>query len=273
MANLLQQYGIKEVADVQFYDLETKKLVLYLDTLKVSTIEQTAEQAEARGGKGNPPLIIWDYGKEITLNIEDALYSPQSMALMFGSKPDDVKVTQGENVLITKVQKYVVPEDNYSGVSISSALNLPTGASIISYYVQGDNANKLTDSSTPPTKLSKGEVVYVQYTIPGKGQTQIEINANTFPGTYRIIGDTYARNASTGVATYYQFEIPKAKMNAEQTITLEAEGDPTVFNMSLRVLRGDDGAMMKLRQYDASINGGDASVMQLSDSDNPGGLG
>ena len=29
-------------------------------TLKVSTIEQTAEQAEARGGKGNAPLIIWD---------------------------------------------------------------------------------------------------------------------------------------------------------------------------------------------------------------------
>lgn len=29
-------------------------------TLKVSTIEQTADEAEARGGKGNPPLIIWD---------------------------------------------------------------------------------------------------------------------------------------------------------------------------------------------------------------------
>lgn len=34
--------------------------VLYLDTLKVSTIEQTAEEAEARGGKGNPPIIVWD---------------------------------------------------------------------------------------------------------------------------------------------------------------------------------------------------------------------
>lgn len=34
--------------------------VLYLDTLKVSTIEQTAETADARGGKGNPKLITWD---------------------------------------------------------------------------------------------------------------------------------------------------------------------------------------------------------------------
>lgn len=36
------------------------KPVLFLDTLKVSTIEQTAEQVDARGGKGNPKLITWD---------------------------------------------------------------------------------------------------------------------------------------------------------------------------------------------------------------------
>lgn len=68
MASILDRYGIKEVADVTFYKIVTDDNgnavpgapVLYLDTLKVSTIEQTAEQAEARGGKGNPPLIIWD---------------------------------------------------------------------------------------------------------------------------------------------------------------------------------------------------------------------
>ena len=85
---LLEKYGIKEVADVVFYEINadgTKgKPVLFLDTLKISTIEQTADQAEARGGKGNSPLIIWDYGKELNVNIEDALYSPQSMSVMFG---------------------------------------------------------------------------------------------------------------------------------------------------------------------------------------------
>lgn len=64
MANILEKYGIKEVADVTFYTVDDSGKkgapVLYLDTLKVSTIEQTAEEAEARGGKGNAPLIIWD---------------------------------------------------------------------------------------------------------------------------------------------------------------------------------------------------------------------
>lgn len=64
MASILDRYGIKEVADVTFYDLDENGAptnpVLYLDTLKVSTIEQTGEQSDATGGKGNAPLIIWD---------------------------------------------------------------------------------------------------------------------------------------------------------------------------------------------------------------------
>lgn len=65
MASILDRYGIKEVADVTFYQIDKTSgmptvPVLYLDTLKVSTIEQTAETSEARGGKGNPALIMWD---------------------------------------------------------------------------------------------------------------------------------------------------------------------------------------------------------------------
>lgn len=64
MASILDRYGIKEVADVTFYELDSNGVpsnpALYLDTLKVSTIEQTAENTSARGGKGNPELIMWD---------------------------------------------------------------------------------------------------------------------------------------------------------------------------------------------------------------------
>ena len=58
--DILARYGIKEVADVTFYKIcdgkdgkkkgEPTVPVLYLDTLKVSTIEQTAENTSARGG-------------------------------------------------------------------------------------------------------------------------------------------------------------------------------------------------------------------------------
>ena len=92
--NLFQKYGIKEVADVVFYsinnigDEELYTPVLYLDTLKVSTLEKSAEKVSAQGGKGNKKLITWNFGKNITLNLEDALFTPASMSLMWGGKLD-----------------------------------------------------------------------------------------------------------------------------------------------------------------------------------------
>ena len=65
--NPFEKLGMKEVADVQFIPFKQMPdagitagdVVLFLDTLKVSTIDITAEEAEARGGgEGNPALIL-----------------------------------------------------------------------------------------------------------------------------------------------------------------------------------------------------------------------
>lgn len=63
MASILDMYGIKEVADVVISRIDGNNKytpVLYLDTLKVSTIEETASSTDATGGKGNAKLISWD---------------------------------------------------------------------------------------------------------------------------------------------------------------------------------------------------------------------
>ena len=176
-ATFTKKFGIKEVADVGFYNVGDITVngttitakndpVLKFDTLKVSTIEMTAESSEARGGKGNPALISWDYGREITVNLEDALLSMDTLSHLF------------------------------EGVA---------------------NADDV-----------------------------ITINANKFPGTYAIVGVTYARDED-GKDNLFYFYIPKAKIQSETTLTMEAEGDPTVFNMSLKVLRGNAaGDMMQL---------------------------
>ena len=77
-------YGLKEVADVYFFPVGTtisvdttatsaSKLLdvvtassdpsFIFDTLKVSNIEVSSEDNSANGGKGNPELINWSYGK------------------------------------------------------------------------------------------------------------------------------------------------------------------------------------------------------------------
>jgi hypothetical protein len=93
LMGLFEQYGIKEVADVTIYSIHKKTdgsgelyyvPALYLDTLKVSTVEKTAESVWAQGGLGNSKLICWDYGKEINLTLEDALCTPASLSLCWG---------------------------------------------------------------------------------------------------------------------------------------------------------------------------------------------
>lgn len=182
MANELTRFGIKEVADVSFYEvldgadasaeaalakIADAEPVISFDTLKVSNIESTAETSEARGGKGNAALISWDYGREVTVTLEDALMSMESLALLF------------------------------------------------------ENSAKNSDGS-------------------------ITINANKFPGTYTVVGTTFARNESDGKDHLFKFVIPKAKIQSETTLTMEAEGDPSVLGMTLKVLRCKNGDMVEL---------------------------
>lgn len=246
MASILDKYGIKEVADVVFYEINADGThgapVLYLDTLKVSTIEQTAQQAEARGGKGNPALIAWDYGKEITVTLTDALFSAKSMAIMFSG---------GSNVFSddTAIPKTIIVDgkdkNNLPATTMPDGSVIPTPKSGTWYTEDGTEINVAS--------VTTGNKYFYKYTIKPDTKRIINISANAFPGTYYVTGDTYARSQQTGKDEFFQFIIQKAKVQSENTITLEAEGDPSTFSMNLKVLRPDDGKMMQLVQY--SING------------------
>ena len=98
-------------------------------------------------------------------------------------------------------------------------------------------------------KLYIGQKVFITYQAAATTKT-ITVSGDTFPGTYYVVGDTYARSDVDGSDQFFQFIIPKAKVTSENTITLEAEGDPSVFSMNLTVLRPESGDMMKLVQYD-----------------------
>ncbi len=254
MANLFDRYGIKEVADVTFYKIndneEMGAPVLYLDTLKVSTIEQTAENAEARGGKGNAALISWDFGKEITVTLEDALYSPKSLALIYGDEnatPDVLTKEQGKNLIKKTLWRKTAGALTINGKIVTAMLN---GKQVklegCAFYAA--DGEPLAEG-TVTNESANWEYVTGSMDVAA-GALKIDVSANTFPGVYYVTGDTYARNEATGKDEFFQFIIPKAKVMSESnTITMEAEGDPTVFTMNLKVLRPRDGVMMKLVQY------------------------
>lgn len=253
MANIFEQFGIKEVADVHFEALEDEgttkagDVVLFLDTLKVSTAETTAEQSEARGGKGNPSLIIWDFGREITVSLQDALMSMASQKLMNGAKLiNDAEATVRINERITIGE----------GTSVTLKATPAEGTKV--RYINFTKGTSGTSTGTFTTKtftfeaseMAKGDIVQLFYdTKIASGAVTVVINASTFPGTYKVYGDTFIRNQN-GKDFPYQFVINRAKVSSNTTLTLEAEGDPSVFDMDIRVLRDAQGNMISYTRYE-----------------------
>lgn len=411
--NIFEQYGIKEVADVTLYAIELDENdeeiyipVLYLDTLKISSVEQTAEQTSARGGLGNPHLIAWDYGKEITVNLEDALYTPASMSMLWGGKYASKSVElwgvfdahkekfSWAKAILKDFSNFSIEESQIKGtiykwtvnliiMSLDGQLRHEKNNVEISYYPKyGRNYwsfNKPVDFEDGSFTLSEGKNLFVNvpqeliYQIkhgiegvkfldrmekcvatrnfvidtdtnikhgnyrylkkydktalavfidpttmqpyepnldffirkdgsryPEEGfkklrlikqnevyykwtrsvapphmslGNRIIVDAEHFPGIYRLVGETYSRNRDTHEDERFQFEIPLCKMGPENSFTLEAAGDPTVFKMTLQVLRKEDGTMMKLTQYNveqAKYGGqtsGSTTVIPVDDPD------
>ena len=259
MASILDRYGIKEVADITFYELGESGLptypVLYIDTAKTSTIEQTAEQTDARGGKGNPILISWDFNKEINVTLEDALFSVKSMAIMFGN--GTAKAYTGDSAYIMKTEQFIAHGDGGADATAAEARGWnPVYTAPDGHTYTKQNPKFFTADSEVVTAFADGQAYFCSFDLLVAGSV-IEISANSFPGTYYVTGDTFARSETTGEDEFFQFIIPRAKVQSENTITLEAEGDPSVFNMNLRVLRPADGIMMKLVKYELYGEGGD----------------
>lgn len=275
--NIFEKFGLKEVANVYFEALSAEKengieigdIVLFLDTLKVSTIETTAESVDARGGWGNPKLITWDYGKEITLSLEDALLSLESARVMLGGKIK--RPAEGQEVEVRYTAEVIAGEggaislENLQNPSTKSAyadedkpasdggrfINMTQGYR--GKFTVNEKQATLT-ANDGAAEAAAGDVIRLFWSVKkaGKGgneAVEITISPNTFPGTYRIVGDTFMRSEKDGKDYPFQFIINKAKVMSEVTITLGAEGDPSTFNMTINVLRSGSDEMMKLVRY------------------------
>ena len=268
MASILDKYGIKEVADVVFYELDSKGApsapVLYLDTLKVSTIEQSAEVVDATGGKGNVKLISWDTNKEVTATFEDALFSVKSLAIMFGG---EVKDNGANQEVLKTVTSTLVTQETAGWSTVVNGTTLYVAKDKATYFAyDGDQVKPVAQADVSDTSdfdFMTFDILDATTTEGGSTSVMadgltIRIDASKFGGTYYITGDTYARNYQSGKDEFLQFIIPKGKVSSEDlSLTMEADGDPATFSMNVNVLRASDGSMFKLVKY--TLAGGDTS--------------
>jgi hypothetical protein len=260
------KFGVKEVLDVTFYDTVTNKPVLFCDTLKVSTMDVKASQVFARGGKGNPKLLIWDFDKEISMAVTDALMSPKSFQLLSGNivttgtqkiymRQDTDWMIDSSDVqkMIDKGALYPLTATGAGAITLAFTPN-EVASDILVYEVTDDGGTPLVAGTLSGKILtniawaSKKLVAY--YSVSQTGVQTYLITSSNFPGSYRIVGDTSIRNARTLKDESFQLVINNAKVQSNFKFEFKADGDPSAFDMNLDILKETStDKMVTMSQY------------------------
>jgi len=153
----------------------------------------------------NPALISWDFGLEINVTLEDALFSPKSMAIMQGAgnvvegtstAPVYIDITNEVFEFSTTTHDSITLKHDYKENSIYiyeiDENGRWTSGQQLRGWEKGD-ANNIIKKGTSGTEIETDKVaVFYKTPVTGEnGDAQlIKINSNTFPGTYRIVGDS-----------------------------------------------------------------------------------
>lgn len=220
---------------------------------------------------GNPKLVTWDYNKDVNLTLEDALISMESLRFMLGGKLKQASNKEGGKVKVRLTEEVVIETEN----TLPSVKNHLTDEpydkqpTTIGYkYINLDTGDRgevtLGNSESDPIVPAKTLTaavgdhlrIFWEQEVDGSNKTsavEIVISPDTFPGTYRVYGDTFMRNEN-GKDQAMQFIIGKAKVLSNTTITMQAEGDPSTFEMTLNVMKSTNDAgeseMFKLVSYE-----------------------
>ncbi len=270
-----RKYASVTVCDVTLYDLVSKYPVMYFDTLKVTTLEGTAEVTDIQGGKGNAILASISHSRAINVTFEDAIMSMSSLALLSGGEyniaTDSEKITMLETELIEVEEgatEIVLSRNARVGsyVYVAEVINGVIGTSSRTEDKLTEETNTITLSDLHNYSASLyGDATYRVFyeyemgfpTTEGE-LSEITVLAEKFAGTYKFIGDTLLFNQYTGLNDIFQIEIPKLKLDSTYSISLSAATEAVVFSFKGKALRGDDGEMMKFRQI--KNEEGDASA-------------
>lgn len=221
----MSKFGIKEVADVIFFDIATGKPVLFFDTLKTSSIENASETTEATGGRGNAKLITWDYSRTATLQMQDALLSMESMAVLAGTEIVAGTTLYKREKLAVKTNTATLSETPSESTKVTIVDK--DGKEVSSARVSGVNVTGLDGQTTVSA--------YYEYKAPVGAKT-VKFVSDKFPSAYRVVGDTVVRDNVTGKDRLAQFYIPKAQLQSGFTFTMDAENVST-FDFNLEILR------------------------------------
>lgn len=240
-----QSWVIRDVPRATFVEVDTRKPLFYLDNLKTSGLENSAETVYARGGTGNPKIVGFSSNREARLELENAVFDNAALAMMTGNNVVKGVATVGQReVLAVASDKVTVPFT-------------PKGSKIKAVFVRNPDGSHGEEITLADGVLDAGE-----YTLSGKVITfdagefadgkevivyydadtdatanTITISADKFAGSFGLLLDVIVKSPYDLKDYAAQIEVYTAKMEDSWSLSMAADGDPSVHTMPIEILK------------------------------------
>jgi hypothetical protein len=262
LTHFKEKFGIVTVVNATFYEVDGRNPLISFDTLKMSNITSEGQQKEIRGGQGAELLLQYDFGRTANIEITDALVSMGSLEYLFGGNmttgtfkalrrqegvigtlntiptPSGTLTTNSFVAIVISASgvrtKYPAPgvAPSESIATLNGLIAAGAGAAIGDKYILWYEKSYSTDGED-----ADGDPAAVREMI---------LKASDFPPTVRFVGETVVLDADKGRKIAFIVEVPKFKLNANFTLSFDAEGDPSVFDFS-GVALSHNGELLKVK--------------------------
>ena len=215
----------------------------YIDTLKIANFTMEGPTKTITGGQYINPLV--KYGKTMTAEIQDALGRASTLVRFFGAEYDGYAEYIGQGEVTADGHVYELPgleADELTAVSVrvdgvpvaydaEGANGFKTEAGKVTIAKSWNSVEPTGDGPDKPTKVTGGTIKtdsIVQITVPG---SRLSIT-DKYPGPFAIEGDTFYIDQKTGEKKHVYFFVPQFLPDSILTLTQDAEGDATVFDLN-----------------------------------------
>ena len=258
-----EKFGIVTVVNATFYEVDGKKPLISFDTLKMSNITSEGQQKEIRGGQGAELLLQYDFGRTANIEITDALVSMGSLEYLFGGNMSTgtFKALRRQEGIIAATDAIPVPTGTLTNDSFV-AIVINANGNRTKYPAPGvapaetmTALNALIAADATGAAVGDKYILWYEksYSTDGEdidgdpaGIREMVLKASDFPPTVRFVGETVVLDADKGRKVAFIVEVPKFKLNANFTLSFDAEGDPSVFDFS-GVALSHNGELLKVK--------------------------
>lgn len=240
-------WAVREVALATFYDLSTNKARIQLTNLKTSGLENTADTVYAKGSRGNANIVGFSGNRGGAVTLQDATFTNEVIAMMSGNdiKSGVANIYQRDviKVLANKASLNFTPLNASNGLISVYKLN-PDGThgDEIVFTSSTVAAGKYT-ITTKQLTFNTGdvpdgtEIVAYYQAATANDSKKITVSSDKFAGTYKVVLDCLVRNIVDEQDYAAQIVINKAKMEDNWSLSMAAEGDPSVFDIPMQILK------------------------------------